>query len=353
MAKASLYGFRAARLLAAALWVVLIAAFAEEFVFLNNSAFILYAFLLFVALGALIGVRRQYIGGVLMASMAFIAVSSILYVAKAVLMQFVWLNLAIIGYYLLVSLLIGLSISMFAESNGWTHRLARLERFLSTILSRKVVAYAAISAALLLMAAPVWPASLTVPQSQYVNVTEYVAYHGNATNASSYTLIASPPPYNYTVGLCANGTDASARVSVQRKDGTSYAFLFSNLSAMRSAASSAAGYPFARQLGIYRAHAEQSLYDGNSSIAAASVRLPDFGCAYMVLLYSNLSTIRIGYNISYYGLIHKYESVRVPGPSSVLVVNRTSGIVNGMGFLMRNYANAAALAESNGTESAS
>ena len=348
MKHAEFLGGRAARTIAYALYAVLIALFVLEFVDLNNAAFILYSFLAFIALGVFLGVYSKHTGAVLAMAMVFIAVSSVFYVANALFLQFVWINLAIVGYYLLISAVIGIFIATLAESSSWQRRLSGIVKRISRPAYGRAAGYAAIITAVALLIAPIWPSSQTVTPTDYTNTINYTSYYGNATNATSYTLISDPLPYNYTIGLCANGTNASAAVSVRRVDGIAYAFLFGNESAMQSAAALAASWPFPGQVAIYRAHASSYMRTDNST-ATGSVAIPDHGCAYMVLLFRNLSTVRVAYNISYFGLLHAYKTERVPIRGATMTVNGTSNAVRGMQYLGRTYAAALLAAELNGT----
>ncbi len=351
MSKRSPKGSRAARALAAALYAVLIAAFVTEFVYLNNPSFILYSFLLFVALGAALGVHSRYTGGVILIAMAFVAAGSMLYFWGAVLLPFVWLNLSIVGYYLLISAVIGITVRMAAESNGLEKRIAAAEKALGGLAGRDTAVYAGIAVAALLLLAPIWPASVAVPQSEYVNRTVYAPHYGNASETAQYQIAASPPPYAYPVSLCANGTGAIADVSVLRTGGAPvYAFLFRNSSTMQKAAEDAAGYPVSTQPGIYRANSESRMYV-NSTMERARAEVPDFGCSYMVLLFGNMSSVRVNYSIGYYGQVMGYREERVPNPSAVLVVNGTTDILRSMGYLGSAYVSALAANELNGTAS--
>lgn len=331
-----LFGGRVLRMLAGALLLALVAAFTLEFVYLNSSAFILYSFPLFLALGAFLGVYERHITAAAAAAIVFIAVAATFYTADSILLQFVWENLAIIGYYLLISAVVGIFISILAEANGWKARFSLTASRLSRMAHSRAAGYAAVVAAAALLAAPIWPSSMGVPISQYVNMTEYVQYYGNITSAASYTQITDPPPYNYTTALCANGTNGRADVHFQRIGGAAYAFLFDNKSAMQKAAQSAMSYPFHMQPGIYRQYASAYLYSKGTN-ASASIDVPDYGCAYMVLLFGNLSTVRVGYSISYYGLTGRYEQKMGPSPEAVLVVNGTSDIVGGISYISRRY----------------
>ncbi|MCL5099856.1 MAG: hypothetical protein M1158_01900 [Candidatus Marsarchaeota archaeon] len=333
-----LLGGRAVRTLAYALYAVLAALFIIEFVELDSAPFILYSFLPFVALGILLGMYGRHTGPVIMMAIVFIAVSSIFYSMDALMLQFVWINLAIVGYYLLISAVLGIFIAMAAESNGLSRHLKAAARNISKFMSGRAAGYAAIIIAVALLVAPIWPSSLTVQLTDYTNATRAVQYYGTAINASSFTVIADPWPYNYTIPLCANGTNATAVVSVRRTNGMAYAFLFGNESSMQGAFAATAGWPVPRQPGIYRAHAKYTIETDNST-AAASIAIPSHSCAYMVLFFENLSTIRVTYNINYFGLLQKYVTVRVPVPGATMVINKTSDVVSSMRYLSSNYKN--------------
>jgi hypothetical protein len=68
-----------------------------------------------------------------------------------------------------------------------------------------------------------------------------------------------------------------------------------------------------------------------------------------VLFFENLSTIRVTYNINYFGLLQKYVTVRVPVPGATMVINKTSDVVNGIGYLSETYRNELLAAIFNGT----
>ncbi len=309
-----------------------------EFVLLDNSAFILYSFLLFLALGAALGFMQRRISETLLVSIAFIALSSMLYITSAKGLQFVWINLSIVGYYLLISAVIGIFIDTAIDEKGSVRRhIAGLENFIKRLTKDNRAWYAAAFVAVLLLAAPIWPAYNGVPHSASYNMVEDAAYYGNGTNSSSYLLIDDPPPYNYTIGLCSNGTSAYAHVSVQSKSGPAYAFLFRNLTDVRNVESKAENWPFSEQISIYKSYADASMYS-SGTIANSGISMPNYSCSYMVIMIDNLSSIKVSYNISYYGLQHKYVTIREAEPSGLISANSTSNMYSGMVYLARIYA---------------
>ncbi len=334
MAGRKAHGGGALWILTALVYVALLTAFMLDFVFLNSSPFILYSFIFFLIFGVLLGMHAKWISPAVLVSMAFIVVSAIMYMTNAALQQFVWLNLSIIGYYLLISAVIGLLIDALVYNAEIKRRVSSIGERISARFSKKGLRYAPLIVALLLMAAPVWPSGpLHFPQNSRV---VYAAYYGNTTTNSSFLLISDPPPYQYVVDLCTSGTNAVANVSIE--SGTPVqAFLFRNQSALSNAINKSAGYPFSKYAGIFKEYAASSAYsDGTTGVS--SVTVPNYSCSYMALLYDNLTSVRISYSIRYYGLIYGYKTVKTPDYSAPYEATGTSSMVNGMTFLTKSYA---------------
>ncbi len=180
--------------------------FTVYFVILDNSTFILYSFLLFLALGLMLK-RRKAANSVLGIAIAFIYAGSMLYmtgfssiimqysIAVAIVIalllyacvkmrldktyaaivafgatlpifiymlipfapQFVSINMAIVGYYLLISVVLNLFVRILYSQNG--HYTVRAYKTVNGFFERHVreIAWARLAMASVILIAPIWP----------------------------------------------------------------------------------------------------------------------------------------------------------------------------------------------------
>lgn len=176
-----------------ALWVVLAVLFVAEFVVLNNATFILYSFVAFIAIGILLAIFEKQQINVLAIAIVFIVSASIAYTEatnKLViysllalllllitmftivrfrkytlysLLAFILLdlfrkgpvvNVAIIGYYLLISIVIALVANTLSKTNRL--RIGKKATLFIQKNSKRIYLIAT-AFALLLLVSPIWP----------------------------------------------------------------------------------------------------------------------------------------------------------------------------------------------------
>ena len=209
------------------------------FIFINSSILILYSFLAFIILGVAISHRPVYIEYALSVSMGLIVASSLVYfgiptyalyvgsivmlggmlilgirskynaVLVAVLIVIAFftasatakyntftINMAIIGYYLLISVVIAEFASMITENSRfkWWHKIARVY-----LAKEKYYNATFLAIALLLLFLPIWPMGEAVNVSllPYANMTiTGINSSANLNNSSNYLLQLNLSMYN-------------------------------------------------------------------------------------------------------------------------------------------------------------
>ncbi len=312
-------------------YLALLTLFVLEFVFLNSNAFILYSFLFFVAFGVLLGLYQKWIGPTVMVSIGFVVVGSLMYLSNAVLLRFTWLNLSILGYYLLISIVIGMLISFYQHFSV-------LGKYASKMLKGKFLRYAPLAAAIVLIAAPIWPVGPYINHLPVVERLTHFSYYGNTSYSDSFTLISDPPPYQYVVNLCTNGTLASANVSIQA-DTPTWAFMFIDAKGLSSAINESAGHSYNVYVDTFSKYANRSLFTDGAA-AKASITVPNKGCSYMALLYDNLTTAKIAYTIRYFGVVQGHGAIAVLNYTYLYTINGVSNVAQSINFVSSRYADA-------------
>ncbi len=235
--------FAYAKYLAIALYIALSLLFIAYFVVLNNDSFILYSFAAFVALGFVLALFSNWQAHALSVALVLIAASSLAYAgiyssiaayslaALAVLsfavmfvqvrkyaLYLLWalalpilfyvekinaalvINVAIIGYYLLISVVIALFANMVAAGNS-LHIGSRLH---ASIMRHRNGIYAlALALALFIFFMPFWPSGyhIVINTLPYANISiqQHGALYAISFNASKYQGIENSSMGNIRV----------------------------------------------------------------------------------------------------------------------------------------------------------
>ncbi|MGC8537525.1 MAG: hypothetical protein ACP5MZ_00890 [Candidatus Micrarchaeia archaeon] len=211
--------YRRIGILIAAIYIVLASILSFYFIFLNNSILILYSFAFFIALGLAIAHNDRYIKYSISASIGIIVVSSLMYFffQKSVYSTFA-INLAIIGYYLLISVVIAIFSATVADNSNM-HPGKKLVKMLK---GHERAIYAALAVvAILALFLPIWPSSSYINYAILPHATIHISSisHGSSQghdgpyllvlNLSNYSSVVNPQGSNLRL-VYQNGTKAMA-----------------------------------------------------------------------------------------------------------------------------------------------
>ncbi len=232
---------------AIAVYSILSIIFVSFFVILNNSKFILYSFPLFILLSIIIAYRSRLVNYFISASLIMIIAGTLLYTdiisdylllytAAAIVILSILLvvydnrwrafngvitvalllpvllylakfnivsayadNIAIVGYYLLISIVIAMFIRMI-DSATLKRLSARVDRFVRS--NRRVLVYGSLALGIILILAPIWP-STTNPN----NYTKYIQINLSKSLIGGAYYSINFSPYNYSYLLDDNVTN--------------------------------------------------------------------------------------------------------------------------------------------------
>jgi hypothetical protein len=360
--------------LALYLYIGIFVLFLAYFVFLNNSAFILYSFIAFVFLGILISKSSRHVAVCIGFSMALIFGSSIsyfgvpilqyaavalvayavyafllmrnhteniivliavllpllLYISGAATVPDFVINIGIIGYYLLISSVIALFIRTFYESNG-LHKSRHIKRLFLFLSSNKpaIVAISTIIAVIIL-AGPVWPS----PQISYIYTNRpYSIYRQNSTIENISVYFAKPPYIMHPI--CGPGTNGTVSMAIESRN-TTEIFLMNSSSSYSDALSQ---FPYGSNLyGYSIAFSTFSFTNATiSGIVHLNTSMPG-SCIYATFLSSNPSNVSINADFRFVKKIVLNNFTRSTSYSSGLG-NRTEFLPGSLSYLSRLYLN--------------
>ncbi|MEM0149019.1 MAG: hypothetical protein QW346_02025 [Candidatus Micrarchaeaceae archaeon] len=253
-----------------ALLILLSLLFVAYFIVLNNDAFILYSFVLFVLLGIALSIARKWQSHSVALSIVLIAASSAAYTGiasnlalyavasiailsaiialrlfRSYLVYIFWafvlplafgamkmsstllINVAIIGYYLLISSVLAIFINLASEDSK-----LHLGIMLANAFKRHdaAISYAAIILAIVLLAVPIWPQkpALILGTLTYAALNASSLAPGLYTvnvNGSSYLGIASQNMGN--LRLFADGQGLHAYIGKNATSSSIFPLIFS------------------------------------------------------------------------------------------------------------------------------
>ena len=203
----------------AAMYLALAIILSFYFIFLNNSVLILYSFAFFVVLGFAIAHNDRYLKYSISASMGIIVASSLIYFLfqKGMYSTFV-INLAIIGYYMLISVVIAIFSATVADNSNlhpWKKPSKVLKRYERPIyISLAVIA-------ILALLLPIWPAGNYINYAILPHATIHISSISHpglqgrdgpyllVLNLSNYSSVVNPQGSNLRL-VYQNGTRAMA-----------------------------------------------------------------------------------------------------------------------------------------------
>ncbi len=363
--------------IALGLYILIFVLFLAYFVFLNNSAFILYSFIAFVFLGILVSKSGHYTAVCLGFSMALIFGSSISYfgvptlpftvaalVAYAVYARYApafgrkvsvdiivliaailpglldisgaakisdfVINIAIIGYYLLISSVIALFIRTYYETND-LHKNKRIRRLFSLLSANKpAITAISIIIAVIILAGPIWPS----PQINYIYTNHpYSIYRNNSTTESFFVYF--PKPYYIMHPICGPGTNGTVSMVINSKTATEI-FLMNSSSSYSYALSQ---FPYVSTQYAYSIAFSMFSF-ANATIngtARVNASMPG-SCIYATFLSSNPSNVSINADFHFLKRIVVNNFTRSTSYSSA-VGNRTEFLPISFSYLSRLYLN--------------
>ena len=316
-----------------ALYFLLTTVFFLEFILLNNSPMILYSFLIFIAIGIIAGFYDSISKGMVIAALAFIILGSLLYFALAGFST-IGINIAIIGYYFLISAVIGIFISVMIENND---NFKIREKVIVFVKKRsEEIAYAGIIIALALLLGPFWPQSTAVPLSEYVNVSVPYYYNVSAQSYSNYSVAMSPTPYYMSNPVCISGSNATLNISFT-SSGTIDVFFFSNGTFLSEVENSTSGSgPFSKYLDAFSGHNNGNAIGSESGSITGHMMN---NCGYVVLLSNYTVSTRFHVKADFIQQDIAYKIKVVPEPNAIRIINSTGDILQSIGFLEINYRN--------------
>ncbi len=323
----------AIRYLLVALYFLLTVFFFLEFVLLNNSPMILYSFLIFIAIGIIAGFYESVSKSMVIAALAFIILGSLLYFAFAGFST-IGINVAIIGYYFLISAVIGIFISVMIENNDNPKIRKKVTGFVKKRSEK--IAYAGIIIALVLLLGPFWPQSAAVARSQYINVSLPYYYNVSAQSYSNYSVAMSPTPYYMSNPVCISGSNVTLSISFTSSD-TIDVFFFSNGTFLSEVENSTFGnMPFTTYLDAFSGHNNGKAIESKSGSITGHMMN---GCGYIVLLSNYTVSAKFHVRADFIQQDIAYEIKSVPAPNAIRVINSTGNILQSIGFLELNYRN--------------
>ena len=357
------------------LYILIFVLFLAYFVFLNNSTIILYSFAAFVFLGILISKNSHHMAMCIGLSLALIFGSSISYfgvpalpftvaalVAYAVyasafrrrmsadiivliaallpglldisgaakISNFV-INIAIIGYYLLISSVIALFIRAYYETND-LHKSKHMRRLFSFLSAKKpVIAFISIIIAVIILAGPIWPSS----QINYIYTNHpYSIYRNNSTAEKFFVYF--PKPFYVMHPICGPGTNGTVSMVINSSK-------FAEMFLMNSSASysdAISQFPYASNFSDYSV--AFSLFSFRnltiSGVARLNASMPG-SCIYATFLSSNPSNISINADFMFVKKIVVNNFTRSTSYSSSSLGNRTEFLPSSISYLSRLYLN--------------
>ena len=315
------------------LYAILALCFVLEFVILNNSQMILYSFLIFIAIGVISGFYENISKNLIIAALVFIIIGSAFYFIQAKFST-IGINVAIVGYYLLISAVIGIFISVMI-GNGNESKVEK--SFIGFIKKHKInISYIGIIAALVLLLGPFWPQSTAVPLSQYINVSVPYYYNVSAQSYSNYSVAMSPTPYYVSDPICISGSNVTLGISFT-SSAASNVFFFSNETFLSEVENSTSvNMPFHGYLDAFSNHNNGKVV---GSASGSIVGHMANGCGYIVLLSNYTVSTKFHVKASFIQQDLAYKIKAVPAPNAIMVIKRTGSILQSIGFLEINYRN--------------
>ncbi len=183
-----------------ALFFVLAVLFLAYFIITNNSYFILYSFPLFVIFGIVASASKRLTEYEVIAALSFIIVGSIMYFLGFWKNANFSINTAIVGYYLLISAVISIFISIAAEDSKRYHK---FEKFLSRLSKDRRIQYVAIAVFVLLLVLPIWPTGQSlsfgrIPNAQIIINNSLLEPVTNSSDFNYSVIIPYQKYQNYT-----------------------------------------------------------------------------------------------------------------------------------------------------------
>ena len=363
--------------IALGLYILIFVLFLAYFVFLNNSAFILYSFIAFIFLGMLLSKSGHYTAICLGFSMALIFGSSISYfgvpalpftvaalVAYAVYARYApafgrkvsvdiivliaailpglldisgaakisdfVINIAIIGYYLLISSVIALFIRTYYETND-LHKNKRIRRLFSLLSANKpAITAISIIIAVIILAGPIWPS----PQINYIYTNHpYLIYRNNSTTENFFVYF--PKPFYIMHPICGPSTNGTVSMVINSRNATEM-FLMNSSLLYGDAISQ---FPYASNFSDYSV--AFSLFSFRNATINGTARLNASmpgSCVYATFLSSDPSNISIKADFRFIKIIAVNNFTRSTSYSSSLG-NHTEFLPGSLSYLSRLYLN--------------
>ena len=202
-----------------AMYLALAIILSFYFIFLNNSMLILYSFIFFIVLGLAIAINDRYVKYSVSASVGIIVAASLIYLffQKGMYSAFA-INLAIIGYYLLISVVIAIFSATVAD-NSKLHPGKKLAKALRG--NERVIYAALFLVGILALFMPMWPAGSYINYAILPHATIHIlgiSYPGKQghygpyllmLNLSNYSSVVNPQGSNLRL-VYQNGTMAKA-----------------------------------------------------------------------------------------------------------------------------------------------
>ncbi len=199
----------------AAMYLALAIILSFYFIFLNNSVLILYSFAFFVVLGFAIAHNDRYLKYSISASMGIIVASSLMYfLFQKGMYSTLVINLAIIGYYLLISVVIAIFSATVADNSN-LHPWNRLSKVLKRYERPIYISLAVIAILALLL--PIWPAGNYINYAILPHATIHISSISHpgpqgrdgpyllVLNLSNYSSVVNPQGSNLRL-MYPNGT---------------------------------------------------------------------------------------------------------------------------------------------------
>jgi hypothetical protein len=357
------------------LYLFMATIFLLYFVVVNLSIFILYSFLLFVALGIIFSYKEKLVEYLILISIilifsastayfmnawmyapysiiAFIVFIFILLVHKsietrhmlaiftAIILPIVFyatnffkfpdylINVAIIGYYSLIAAVIAIFISMLAHN--WELNIGKR---ISNTINRHSTIFKVIAIALpiILILTPIYIVNESTQVITYTNRT--VPYLVYVNSSSNYSTAVSVQPYYMPIVICPPGANTTATIHIQSESAASFFLL--NGSTNYSSATVSSGAPTY----LYY-NSSFSKYSYAKALAIKNTTIKSWisdSCTYLVVLSPNATKVSLKANYTYTKQVEKFRMVKVPVATTT---NVTHGFLpSSFGYILQIYEN--------------
>ena len=197
------------RIAALVVWSTIVSLFLLYFILLNNQELMSISFVGFVALSFLIFRHKRLFGVLLFSALVFIIVGEIYYFFTGTILwdiQSIGINLSIIGYYLLITSVLSLVLSVAYEKVS-RHK-GRLVKSINRMKTgtASILPQSMLMVGILLLILPIWPTGVQVHLKQLpylqlsIDKAAYQQYSGGPylldLNLSNYSLLLNPQRSN-------------------------------------------------------------------------------------------------------------------------------------------------------------